>query len=179
MLLEAISRGELSLNGFRNRDLRPLLAPRYATTPSKPCSRNKSWRTTSQLPRCRGNAPPATPQARRDAAYGTAGESLPTRPRPDNASPLFRLHPNAPAIRFVPQPSLCNRTTAATSSGTSILSPHGSNPRGELCSSNISVIPPPSGGVSSDVVRGSVFHVARHPGNGAVPWHWLLASEIT
>jgi hypothetical protein len=34
MLLEAISRGELSLNGFRNRDLRPLLAPRYATTPS-------------------------------------------------------------------------------------------------------------------------------------------------
>jgi hypothetical protein len=47
-----------------------------------------------------------------------------------------------------PPAHLCNRTTAATSSGASILSPHGSNPRGELGPSNISVIPPPFGGVN-------------------------------
>jgi hypothetical protein len=60
---------------------------------------------------------------------------------------VFRLHPNAPAIRFVPQPNRFNYTIDATSSGQHPLPPR-IQPRGELCPSNISVIPPPSGGVS-------------------------------
>jgi hypothetical protein len=65
-----------------------------------------------------------------------------------------------------PSANLCNRTTAATSSGASIVSPHGSNPRGELCPSSISVILFFSEGSVSDVVGGSVLHVVRQPARG-------------
>src|SRR3954447_16672310 len=78
---------------------------------------------------------------------------------------VLRLHPSSPAIRFNPQPSSCSRTIAETSSGISITSPRGAKFRGDPCPCNIAVNLLLRGGSVLHVVRGSVFHVARHIGS--------------
>jgi DNA-binding winged helix-turn-helix (wHTH) protein len=77
---------------------------------------------------------------------GGAGESPSSRPPPDSASPRSGCTPTRRQFASSPNPIGATAPIAATSSGASILSPHGSNPRGELRPSSTSVISPPFGG---------------------------------